>query len=1021
MKGLKFMIAAFVVAFSFFAQAQESALWLRYPAISPDGNTIVFCHKGDIFKVPANGGKAIQLTTNAAYDFAPIWSPDGKQIAFSSNRYGSFDIYTMPIEGGAPTRLTFWSGHETPLSFSRDGKNVYFSTIILNDCNYSQFRNAGFTQVYEVSTEGGRPQLFSPVCMNDICFNNDGSKLLYHDKKGYEDEWRKHHTSSVTRDVWMYDVAAQKHTKISDFVGENRNPLFVPNDENSIYYLNEKSGSFNVYKRNLSTNNEVQLTSHTNHPVRFLSVADNGTMCYSFDGELYTLKENGQPKKLSVAIAIDDTESDYKIDFMKGGITTMAVAPSGKEIAFIIRGDVYVTSADYETTVRITNTPEQERNINFSPDGRMLVYSSERNGCWNVYTSEIVRKEDKMFIYANEIKEKAVTEGNIACFQPSFSPDGKEIAYLENRTTLKVINWATKATRTILDGKYNYSYSDGDQYYEWSPDGKWFAVNFFETGGWNYADLGMVKADGSGEIHNLTESGYGDNGGTFVMDGNAIMWYSDKNGYRSHGSWGSEEDIYIMFFNQESFDKFKMSKEEAALLKEQEEAAKKEETAQEDDTKKDKKDKKDKKSDTDTDTIKLPEITYDFENIEDRVIRMTVASAQLGSSFLNKEGTKLYYFAAFEKGYDLWERDFRENTTKLIAKLGTSYASLQSDKEKEKLFMLSNGQISLVETDKGSTKPVSISAEFNYRPAQEREYIFNHAWQQVQDKFYDPNIHGIDWKMYHDTYARFLPFINNNFDFAEMLSEMLGELNASHTGSGYRYSSNGDNTAVFGMFFDPDFEGDGLKIVEILEKNPITKASSKIKEGVIIQKIDGNEIKAGEDYFRFLNKKTGKTIVLTLSDGATQWEERVKPISRGQENELLYQRWVKQRELLVDSLSGGKVGYVHVRGMDSPSFRKVYSKVLGKFRNKEAIVIDTRFNGGGWLHDDLATLFSGKRYADLEPRGQYIASEPMNKWTKPSCVVINESNYSDAHGFPFAYKALNIGKLVGMPVPGTMT
>lgn len=1021
MKNVKFIIATLLVAMSVFVQAQESALWLRFPSISPDGKTIVFCHKGDIFKVAANGGKAIQLTTNTAYDCSPVWSPDGKTIAFASDRYGNFDIFTMSIDGGSPIRLTFWSGSEEPLSFSPDGTTIYFSSNIMNDRNFSQFRNAGFSQVYAVPVAGGRSQLFSPVCMNNICFSRDGSKLLYHDMKGYEDEWRKHHTSSVTRDVWMYDVSSKKHTQISDFEGENRNPVFVPNDENSMYYLNEKSGSFNIYKRNLNTKNEVQLTHHKDHPVRFLSVSNNGTMCYSFNGELYTVKENAQPTKLDVVIAIDDTETDYQIDFRKGGITDMSVSPNGKEIAFIIRGNVYVTSSDYETTVRITNTPEQERNINFSPDGRMLVYSSERNGCWNVYTSEIVRKEDKMFIYANEIKEKAVTEGDIACFQASFSPDGKEIAYLENRTTLKVKNLDSKQTRIILDGKYNYSYIDGDQFYEWSPDGKWFSVNFFESGGWNRSDLGLVKADGSGEIHNLTESGYSDDGGEFVMDGNAIMWYSDRNGYRSHGSWGSENDLYIMFFNQETFDKFKMTKEEVALLKEQEEAEKTEETKKEDTEKNDKKEKKNKKTDSDSSSVKLPEIIYDFANTEDRIIRMTVASAKLGSSFLNKEGDKLYYFAAFEKGYDLWERDFKENTTKLIAKLGTGGTALCSDKDKKKLFMLSNGQISLVETEKGSTKPVPISAEFNYRPAMEREYIFNHVWQQVTDKFYDSNIHGINWKMYHDAYARFLPYINNNYDFSIMLSEMLGELNASHTGSSYRANSDGDNTAVFGMFFDSDYTGDGLKIVEILEKNPMIKASSKIKEGIIIEKIDGNEIKANEDYFRFLNKKSGKTVVLALSDGKTQWEERVKPMSRGQQNELLYHRWVKQREKLVDSLSDGKVGYVHVRQMTSPSFRKVYSNVMGKYRNKEAIVVDTRFNGGGWLHDDLAILFSGKHYADMVPRGQYIASEPMNRWTKPSCVVMNESNYSDAHGFPFAYNALKIGKLIGMPVPGTMT
>ncbi|MDR0970457.1 MAG: peptidase S41 [Lentimicrobiaceae bacterium] len=988
--------------------AQEEALWTRYPVLSPDGSTIVFCYKGDLFKVSSEGGFAVQLTTNTAYDFHPIWSNDGQTIAFASNRNGNFDIYAMPIEGGTPKRLTYWSGSEIPLSFSTDDQTIYFRSKIMTKPDFSLMSISGIGETYTVDISGtGRPTLFTPVYMESIDFNKNGTALLYYDMKGYEDKWRKHHVSSVTRDVWMYDLNTKSHTQLSDFAGENRSPVFDPNDDNTFYYLNEKNGSFNIYKRKLNSKNEQQLTYHKDHPVRFLSIADNGLLCYFFDGSIYTLKEGETPKKLQINIRTDKTEADYKVEFRKGGISEMSVSPNGKEIAFIIRGDVYVTSADFATTMRVTNTAEQERNVSFSPDGRSLVYASERNGCWQVYVSELVRDEDKYFTYAKEIKEKQITKSDVASFQPAFSPDGKEIAFLENRTTLKVINLKSEKTRTILGSEYNYSYSDGDQWYEWSPDGKWFAVNFFEKGGWQNEDVGIVKADGSGEIHNLTQSGYVDSGGGWQLDGKALLWYSDRNGMRSHGSWGSQRDIFLQFFDQEAFDKFTATKEEAALVKEREDEAKKE--------------KKKKDKEKDSTEIVLPEITYDIINAENRIVRLTVTSASHGSCFLSKNADTLYYFAAFEKGFDLWVRDFKENTIKLLAKLGTGYAQLDSDKNKKNLFMLSNGTISKINTDKGTTKAVEINAEYTYKPEQERDYIFYHAWQQVVDKFYDPEIHGLDWNMYREVYAKFLPHINNNADFAEMLSELLGELNASHTGAGYRASRTGDQTAVLGMFFDENYTGDGLKIAEILEKNPMIKADSKIKEGVIILKIDGNKIKSGEDYFRYLNHKTQKNTLLTLSDGKKQWDEVVKPLSGTTQNELLYQRWVKQREKLVEKLSDGKIGYVHVRGMDGQSFRKIFSDVLGKNRNKEAIVIDTRFNGGGWLHDDLATFFNGKHYADFVPRGQYIASEPWNKWYKKSAVVMNEGNYSDAHGFPFTYKALQIGKLIGMPVPGTMT
>ena len=561
--------------------------------------------------------------------------------------------------------------------------------------------------------------------------------------------------------------------------------------------------------------------------------------------------------------------------------------------------------------------------------------------------------------------------------------------------------------RTILDGNYNYSYSDGDQWYQWSPDGKWFAVNFFEKGGWNYVDLGLVKADGSGELHNLTESGYSDSGAHFVLDGNAILWYTDKNGYRSHGSWGAYTDIYIMFFNKESYDSFMRDKEEGEVYAMMQEASKK--------------NKKEDKKDKDSTKADLPEIEYEFDNIEDRMVRLTVNSATYGDCYLNNDGSKLYYLAAFEGGYDLWTRDLKEGDTRLVAKLNAYSGMFDTDETGNKVYILSMGRISSLDLNSGSMKPVGINAEFNYRPALEREYIFNHAWQQVVDKFYDPEIHGIDWAMYKEAYSRFLPYINNNFDFSEMLSELLGELNASHTGSRYYAYGGGDATAVFGIFFDNGYEGDGLMVAEVIEDNPMISSDSKIKPGVIIEKIDGNPIKAGEDYFRFLNHKAGKNVVLSLRKGGKTWEEVVKPITYGVQNALLYDRWVKQREHLVDSLSGGRVGYVHVQGMDSPSFREVFSKALGKYRNCDALIVDTRFNGGGWLHDDLATFLNGKHYADMTPRGQYIGSEPLNKWYKPSCVIVGEGNYSDAHGFPFAYRALGIGKIIGMPVPGTMT
>lgn len=1007
-------VAAILLSVSLYAQ--DNPLWMRYCAISPDGSSIAFTYKGDIYTVPATGGKATQITTNPAHDTKPVWSPDGKKIAFASDRMGSMDVYEVSREGGIPKRLTTHSGNETPIAYKNAG-HILFQANIMPAAEDAQFPSGQFQQVYEVSTTGGRPILFSSMPMEDISMSSTGNALLYHDKKGYEDPWRKHHTSSITRDIWLCSLDGDRaYRKLTTFNGEDRTPVWA-SDNKSFYYLSEEKGSFNVFKRDINGNSSKQITNHTKHPVRFLTAAANGTLCYGYDGEIYTVKEGTAPQKVQISIITDKNDKDLIRQIKRSGATEIALSPDAKEIAFVLRGDVYVTSVEYKTTKQITNTPQQERDINFSPDGRNIVYASERNGLWQIYQASLSKKDEKQFAYATDIKEEKLTNSDVTSFQPQYSPDGKEVAFLENRTAICVLNLKSKEVRTVMDGKYEYSYSDGDQWYQWSPDSKWILTNYIGTGGWNNKDVALVNASGNGEIHNLTESGYTDANAKWVLDGKAMIWESDRAGFRSHGSWGAESDVYIMFFDLDAYDRFRMSKEELALL---EEAEKKDK-----DENKDKADsKKNKKKETKKDDEKkeVKPLVFDLENNRDRVIRLTVNSSRLGDAVLTPKGDKLYYQAAFESGFDLWEHNLKENKTKIVMKK-VGRGALLPDKKGENLFLCSQGGIKKVTVAGGETKPVEFEAFFDYQPYGEREYIFNHIWQQVDDKFYVADLHGTDWKGYRETYSRFLPYINNNYDFQEMLSEMLGELNGSHTGARYYGSGATLSTAALGAFYDETYDGDGLKIKEVLAKGPFAVKKSDVVPGCIIEKIDGQAIVKDQDYFPLLEGKAGRKVLLTMYNPATgkRFDVTIKAISTGEQSNLLYKRWVERCRKTVDKLSNGRIGYVHVKGMDSQSFREVYSEVLGRCRNKEAIIVDTRHNGGGWLHDDLVTLLSGKEYQNFVPRGQYIGSDPFNKWLKPSCVLMCEDNYSNAHGFPWVYKELKIGKLVGTPVPGTMT
>lgn len=1016
---MKRLLFATVVSIAGVASyAEDSPLWMRYCAISPDGEQIAFTYKGDIYTVPVEGGKALQITSNQGHDTHPVWSPDGKNIAFASDREGSMDIFIVGKDGGVPRRLTTHSGNEVPYAF-RDNSHVLFQAAVMPDAQDMTFPSSQFPQIYEVGTDGGRPVMFSSIPMEDISISPDGKSLLYHDKKGYEDAWRKHHTSSITRDIWLcteQEGTEKSYRKITSFDGEDRTPVWTP-DGKSFYYLSEREGSFNIYKSDFDGKNITRLTSHTGHPVRFLSVASNGTLCYGFNGEIYTVKEGESPKKVNVSIVADSYDKHLVKWLKSSGATEISVSPEGKEIAFILRGDVYVTSVEYKTTKQITDTPEQERNIDFSPDGRSIVYASERNGLWQIYQTSLVNKEDKLFTYANEFKEERLVNSNVTSFQPQYSPDGKEVAFLENRTTLRVLNLKTKAVRTVMDGKFEYSYSDGDQWFEWSPDSRWLLSGYIGHGGWNNNDVALVNASGNGEIHNLTQSGYTDGDAKWVLGGKAMIWKSDRAGYRSHGSWGSEDDVYIMFFDLDAYERFRMSKEELALVEEQEKKDKEDAEKKEDEKKKGK--KKDEKKDKEDEVKPL---VFDLENCRDRIIRLTVNSSNLGDAVLSSKGDKLYYQAAFEDGYDLWMHDLKENKTSIVMK-NIGYGSMMTDKKQENLY-LCNSSIKKVNMEKGESKNVEFSAPFNYRPYDERMYMFDHIWKQVEDKFYVADLHGADWKGYYENYKRFLPYINNNYDFQEMLSELLGELNGSHTGARYYAAGASFPTACLGVFYDNEYTGDGLKIKEIIAKGPFAVKKTDVTEGCIIEKIDGEKILAGVDYYPMLEGKAGKKVLLSVYNSETKkrFDVTVKAISAGEQSNLLYKRWVKRNEQIVEKLSGGRVAYVHVQGMDSPSFRTVYSELLSeKNRTKDAVIVDTRHNGGGWLHDDLVTLLSGKEYQRFVPRGQYIGSDPFNKWLKPSCVLVCEDNYSNAHGFPWVYKELGIGKLIGTPVPGTMT
>ena len=1004
-----------------FGMGAVTPLWLRDVRISPDGSKIAFTYKGDIFTVATAGGRATQLTTQPSYESDPIWSPDGTKIAFASDREGGTDIFIMDAKGGEAKRLTANSATETPQAFTPDGKYVVYSASIQDAPASLLFPSTGLTELYKIPVTGGRPVQILSTLAEAISYLPDGESFLYVDRKGNEDQWRKHHTSSITRDIWKYDAKTGRHTNLTAHAGEDRNPVASP-DGKTIYFLSERDGgSFNVYSCRADAPSKLTaLTSFTTHPVRFLSRGADGTLAFTYDGEIYTMRPGSQPAKVNIDVTIDEANPSFIRNFSSGS-REAKVSPDGKQVAFVNRGDIFVTSVDYPTTKQITSTPQGEGSIAWGDDNRTLYYHSDRDGHYNIYRARIDRSDDPNFPNATIIDEKAMFDpaDKTDRMNPVVSPDGKKMAFVQGRRDIAVMDIASGEVKQLTNGNI-YTARDGEIEYSWSPDGKWLVATVDMHKRDPYFDIALINAS-TGEITNITNSGYINVAPRWVMGGDAILFISDRYGMRSQASWGSNYDAMLVFTNQSAYDRFRLSPEDFDLSKEVKSAQK---TGAGKGAKSDKsKSKKADKSKKESETESAPKpLNIELEDIEDRIVRLTPFSSDMADAYIDDKGKTLYFLSAFDGGFDLWEMDLRDGDVSMKKKLDAGALSLQPDAEGKNLFLLGSSFMRKMGLSGGKMEPITFKAKQKVDPIREREYLFDYILAEEQARFFDPAMHGVDWKAMGEAYRKFLPHINNNADFAEMASELLGELNVSHTGGRYYPHGSPEPTASLGLLYDMTYTGDGLKVDAILENGPFAHADTRLKPGSLIMAVNGHHIGKDDNYTSAFNNLAGtKTLVSFKLPSGEEVDEVVIPIKASAHNNLLYDRWVKRNAALVDSLSGGRLGYVHLRAMNDASYRTVYADILGKYNERHGLINDTRFNGGGRLHEDIEVLFSGKKYLTQEIKGVESGQMPSRRWNKPSIMLTCEANYSNAHGTPWVYSHLGLGKIVGMPVPGTMS
>jgi tricorn protease len=970
---MKFLPALLILAAAHLAAAEPSpgpAQWLRYPAVSPDGTTIAFAAAGRIWRVPAAGGDAVPLTEGDAYAMQPVWSPDGSRLAFAAKRHGNLDVFLVPANGGRETRLTHHSADDRPSAFSPDGSLVYFSSARLGS---PQTVLAGaYThsdQLYTVPVIGGRNRLVLPTPALAARPDARGDRLLYEDRPVYENDWRKGAVSDGARDLWLHDLKAGTHRRLTDFRGEDRDPVWAP-DGNSYYYLSERSGSFNVWRAGLEPRAKpVQLTTHRGAPVRFLSVACDGTFVYGLDGDIWRWPAGARAaERVPVRLPAPAT-TQTATGSLSAEPTELAVSRDGRQVAVIAGGEVFVLSPETGATRRITRTPAHERNVSFAPDGRSLAYISERDGNMDIYEA----------VLGDTVTERKLVDAAGDVLYPKISPDGKRVAYLADHTRIMVLDRATGATTEVLAPGYFYSYTDEDVGFEWSPDSRWLTATVGSVV--TNQDIALLDATGRAPPLFITRSGFADRGPVFSPDGKAVLWASGRERMQQADAGKSQLDLYLAYLTRAAFDA---------------------------------------KAEPQGDAWQPQPV-----GIEQRTKRLTPSSLTPLLYALLPGGESLLVVDRAPNGKAAIRR-FDVATGEQVELFTRPEADAYAlDAAGRQLFALAHGTVERIDLESGETKTFTLDTMMDVDARAERAYWFAHFMRLMQAKFYEPTMHGRDWPALRARYARFLPAIETWEDFAELMSELAGELNVSHTGCFYlKPAPVADRTASLGLYFDDTYEGPGLRIAAVLPGGPADITGSRLRPGVIIQAMDMEMLDAHTDIDQLLNGMADSAVLLLLQiPGAKQTEiETIVPISLEQAAALRYAQWVVERKTLVGKLSGGRLGYVHLPAMDLNAYRQAYGEVIGDCRDKAGIVIDVRYNEGGYRHDELITLFTGEAVAGFVNRDDDLVGRiPAGRWARPTVLVQNASTYSDGSIFPRLYRQLKFGPVVGDRVPGTGT
>ena len=987
---------------------------LAEPSLSPDGSEIAFVSGGDIWTVPSAGGDARLLVSHAATESRPLWSPDGKHLAFTSTRTGAGDVYVLALATGDLTRLSASDVNDLVDGWSRDGAWIWFSS--------TGGDIAGMNDAYRVRVTGGTPM---PVS-GDRYVNEfgaapapDGDAVALTTRgRASADWWRQGHSHIDETELWLLWLGGRddRYEQLTARGAKEMWPMWAA-DGRTLYYVSDRDGAQNIWARPVSGGASAdarRLTSFTDGRVLWPSIsADGRTIAFERDFRIWTQPTTGGTATM-VPIALRGAPAAAGVErlTLTNGFQELALSPDGKKVAFIVHGELFAAAAkDGGDATRITTTAGLESQVAWAPDSRRLVYVSDRTG------------QSKLHLYDFATRaESPLAPGQGSDVSPRFSPDGKTLLFARNGVELRALDIASGRDRLLPRGYFDRPPFLSERPYAWSPDGKWIAY-LTSAGNRQFTNVHIVPASG-GESRQVSWVA-----NTF---GNTISWSADgtyllfDSGQRTEDGQVARIDLQPRTprFREDQFrELFEQPSPRVPSPATRSRPGRRASPA------------RDTTSIAPGDSagratrpVATPEII--FAGIRQR-LTMLPTGVDVGSHAVSPDGKHLLMIAGAEGQQNLytWSLDDLSRDEPVARQLtstpgGKSFAQWSPDGKE--VFYLEQGRIQVVPVESRTPRALAVSAEMNVSFDDEKRAVFHQGWSYLRDNFYDEAFHGADWTGARARYAPYIAGARTRDEMRRVMSLMIGELNASHTGIFAPGGSFPPSVGKLGLRFDREtYERTGaLRIAEIIPLGPAALARG-IDTGTYIRAVNGTRIDATTNIDELLERSIGRRVELTIAtsaNGAGARDVAVRPVNTATEKGLLYRDWVERNRAYIDKASGGRLGYVHMFDMTASSLDQLYVDLDAENHAREGVVIDLRNNNGGFVNAYALDVLARRPYLTMQIRGQTPAPARsllgQRSLEAPTVLVVNQHSLSDAEDFTEGYRALGLGRIVGEPTAG---